>query len=71
MFIEDARPISLVTVTENVIFVSTISRGAINDGEAVSAPDNGTISGPCSDHKYLKLLTSSLETWTLRTTMSP
>ena len=42
IFPELVRPISLVTVTQNVTFVSPLTCGAMNDGDGVSAPFNET-----------------------------
>lgn len=42
IFPELVRPISLVTVTQKVTFVSPLTWGAMNDGDGVSAPFNET-----------------------------
>ena len=54
IFPELVLPISLVTVTQNVTFVSPLTWGAMNDGDGVSAPFNETTRSPTSLHEYFK-----------------
>ncbi len=52
IFPELVRPISLVTVTQKVTFVSAVRRGAKNEGEEVSAPFKDTTRLPISPPEY-------------------
>ncbi len=52
IFPELVRPISLVTVTQKVTFVSPLTCGAMNEGVGVSAPFNETTRLPISLHEY-------------------
>ena len=71
IFPELVRPISLVTVTQKVTFVSPLTCGAMNDGDGVSAPFNETTRAPTSLHEYFKPDEFSFATAILRITLSP
>ena len=71
IFPELVRPISLVTVTQKVTFVSPLTCGAMNDGDGVSAPFNETARAATSAHEYFKPDEFSFATAILRITLSP